>query len=183
MNQLLRYFNFQPGETIVSLGCGGGVWEIGFGTTIDHLTFYLVEQNAEVLNSDEIQAGIQFWEKQLQKVTTSHFIPVINTETNIPLPDQIADKALILNALHEFSFPEPMLKEVRRILKFRGKVFIEEEIATQVGVLHEGCGKPLFTETALQTLVTTSGFYKQQEWPTTEIARLFCYGNKIASVA
>ena len=65
---------------------------------------------------------------------------------------------LIINALHEFSFPEIILKDIQGILKPNGKLFIEETLAQQPKEIHEGCGKPLFTENELINLLQSQQF-------------------------
>ncbi len=158
MKQLLELFDFQPGETVVSVGTGGGVWEIGFGAAVDGVTFYLVELDAGLLNEAEIGAGTRFFEKQNRRPVRSTFVPVIGTPTQVPLPDAGADKVLLLNSLHEFTEPKAMLAECCRLLKPGGYLFVEETLAWYPGERHEGCGRDLLNEDVLTRLVEQAGF-------------------------
>lgn len=151
-------FDFRPGEVVASLGCGGGAWEIGWMFRTPDLTCYLVDTDPELLNQEEVAAGIRYWERQYQSRPEARFIPVTGTAQTVPLDAQSVDKVLILNALHEFDFPDKMLAEVRRILRPGGVLFIEEEEARFPGERHEGCGRLLFSFPGLQQKVTGLGF-------------------------
>ena len=158
MRHLLETLRLHPGETIASLGVGGGVWEVGLGAMVPGLTVYLVELSPELLNDEELAAAVLFWEKQTGKPVESRFVPVVGTETSTNLPEKFFDKILLLNSLHEFSQPDAMLAECHRALKPGGLVFVEERFARSPGELHEGCGRRLFSENELVKLFSRNGF-------------------------
>lgn len=157
MKQLLDVCDFQPGEVIVSVGTGGGVWEIGFGAAVDGLTFHLIELDGELLNEAEIEAGIRFFEQQNRRPVRSTFRRVIGTPTAVPLPEGVADKVLLLNSLHEFTEPAAMLAECARLLKPGGYLLVEEELARYPGERHEGCGRYRWAEETLRVAVEQAG--------------------------
>ncbi len=175
MNQFLETFSLKPGEKIGSLGCGGGIWEIGLGVLIGNLDVVLMDINPKLLNPEEVQAALTYWEKHYAKVNTSTFSILINTPQRIPLADQTLDKLLISNAFHEFSDPEAMLREIARIMKTGGSVFVEEQMARFAGEIHEGCGKPLFTAPELKQRFEKAGFIFRQAMPASEIAQLVTF--------
>lgn len=150
--------DFGPGDVVVSLGCGGGAWEIGWMYRKDSLACYLVDIDAGLLNEAEVAAGIGYWERQGNGPALARFIPVIGTEHGVPLSDGYADKVLILNALHEFDFPDDMLSEARRLLKPGGCLYIQEEESRFPGEKHEGCGRELFSLPDLIQKVRAKGF-------------------------
>ena len=158
MRHLLETLRLQPGETVASLGVGGGVWEVGMGALVPGLTLYLVELSPELLNDEELAAAVLFWEKQTGRLVESRFVPVIGTETSTNLPGNFFDKILLLNSFHEFTQPEAMLAECRRVLKPGGLMFVEEQFARRPGELHEGCGRRLFGEDELALLFSENGF-------------------------
>ncbi|MFN8356971.1 MAG: class I SAM-dependent methyltransferase [Spirosomataceae bacterium] len=158
MRKSLEIYNFQKGDVIASLGAGGGVWEIAFATFYEDLTFYLEDVSRDVLNQEDVEYAIQYYTRLTGKPITAKFIPVIGTEKETNLPTDTFDKVLIINSFHEFNFPTEMLAEVKRILKADGKLFIEEDLATYEGQLHEGCNRPLFSEKGLIEFLQTNGF-------------------------
>lgn len=175
MNQLLDYFHFKPGEVIGSLGCGGGLWEVGWGVQVDELTFVLIDLVPEMLNEEEIQAAVQYWEKVYQKTSTGQFIPCIGTETQIPLSDQQLDKLVVINAFHEFSEKEAMIAEMKRVLKPGGWLFVEEPLAQYPGEVHEGCGKPLYEPSVLRESFENQDFAYQQAESTSPVSQVFTF--------
>ncbi len=162
VRQLLETLRLQPGETLASLGVGGGFWEVGLGAQVPGLTVHLVELSADLLNETELAGAVAFWEKQTGKPVESHFVPVIGTETDPNLPNDFFDKILILNSFHEFTEPGTMLTACRRVLKPSGQLFIEESLARLPDERHEGCGRRLFSENELVELMASNGFALRQ---------------------
>jgi ubiquinone/menaquinone biosynthesis C-methylase UbiE len=158
MRKSLEIYSFQKDEVIASIGAGGGVWEIGFATFHEDLTFYLQDINGNILNQADIDYAIEYYTKVSGKPNGNKFIPVIGTETKTNLPTNTFDKVLIINSFHEFDNPINMLAEVRRILKQGGKLFIEETLARELGQLHDGCKKPLYLEQDLLAFLDQHGF-------------------------
>ncbi len=158
MQKSLSIYNFKPNEVIASIGASSGVWEIWFASQVENLTFYLQDIDPLNCNQDEINYGINYYEKLLQKPISGKFIPIIGTQSKTNLPEEIFDKILIINSLHEFEMPEFILQDIHTGLKSDGKLFIEEQVAKSSGEIHEGCGKRLFTENELVEILNKCGF-------------------------
>ena len=158
MQKSLSIYNFQPNEIIASIGASSGVWEIWFASQVEGLTFYLQDIDLLNCNEEEIEYGVKYYEKLLQKSISGKFIPIIGTQTATNLPKNTFDKVLIINSLHEFETPELILQDIHKILKTNGQLFIEEQIANFSGEIHEGCGKRLFTENELSDVLNKCGF-------------------------
>jgi ubiquinone/menaquinone biosynthesis C-methylase UbiE len=158
MQKSLSIYNFQPNETIASIGASSGVWEIWFASQVENLTFYLQDIDPLNCNQEEIDYGIKYYEKLLQKPISGKFIPIIGTQSATNLPKNTFDQVLIINSLHEFETPDIILQDICKIVKLNGKLFIEEQMAKFSGEIHEGCGKPLFTENELIDILNKCGF-------------------------
>jgi ubiquinone/menaquinone biosynthesis C-methylase UbiE len=158
MQKSLTIYNFQPKETIASIGASSGVWEIWFASQVEDLTFYLQDIDAQNCNQEEINEGITYFEKLLGKKNTGKFIPIIGTQSATNLPKNTFDKVLIINSFHEFDNPEIILHSIPEILKSNGKLFIEEQVAKYTGEIHEGCRKRLFTKNELITVLKKCSF-------------------------
>lgn len=165
MQNSLQTFQFKENETIASVGASSGVWEIWFASQVDNLTFYIQDIDEQNCNQEEIDYGVQYYEKLLKKTITGKFIPIIGTQKNTNLPQNTFDKVLIINSLHEFSHPEFILQDILAILKKNGILFIEEVIALSVGEIHEGCGRRLFTKDELLELLTQVGYKVMEAVP------------------
>ena len=173
MQKSLSIYNFQPNETIASIGASSGVWEIWFASQVEGLTFYLQDIDPLNCNKEEIDYGVKYYEKLLQKPISGKFIPIVGTQSETNLPKNTFDKILIINSLHEFETPELILQDIHKILKPNGQLFIEEQLAKFSSEIHEGCGKRLFTENELINLLNTSNFELKEIYLRSENVAIF----------
>ncbi len=158
LQKSLETYQFKPYETIASVGASSGVWEIWFASQVDNLTFCLQDIDPLNCNQEEIDYGINYYEKLLGKKIIGQFIPIIGTHHQTNLPANFFDKILIINSLHEFIFVNEILQDIKKSLKPSGKLFIEEQITKTSGEIHEGCGRPLFTQDELIDCLERNGF-------------------------
>jgi SAM-dependent methyltransferase len=173
MQKSLSIYNFRENEIIASIGASSGVWEIWFASQVEGLTFYLQDIDPVNCNQEEIEYGVKYYEKLLRKPISGKFIPIIGTQYTTNLSQNTFDKVLIINSLHEFNSPEIILQDIHKILKSNGQLFIEEQIADFSGEIHEGCGKRLFTESELISLLEENNFYLKEMYLKTEKALIF----------
>jgi SAM-dependent methyltransferase len=173
MQKSLSIYNFQENEIIASIGASSGVWEIWFASQVEGLTFYLQDIDPLNCNQEEIEYGVKYYEKLLRKPISGKFIPIIGTQYTTNLCQNTFDKVLIINSLHEFNSPEIILQDIHKILKSNGQLFIEEQIADFSGEIHEGCGKRLFTESELISLLEENNFHLKETYLKTENALIF----------
>ena len=158
LQKSLEIYQFKPYETIASVGASSGVWEIWFASQVDNLTFYLQDIDAQNCNREEINYGINYYEKLLNKKIIGKFILIIGTDHQTNLPVDFFDKILIINSLHEFLFVNEILQDIKKSLKPSGVFFIEEQLGKTSGEIHEGCGKRLFTQDELVDCLERNGF-------------------------
>ncbi len=158
MQKSLKTYQFKPHEIIASVGASSGVWEIWFASEVDNLTFYLQDIDSLNCNQEEIDYGVKYYEKLLNKSIIGQFIPIIGNHHQTNLPVNFFDKMLIINSLHEFSYVDKILQDIKKCLKPLGKLFIEEQMAKISGEIHEGCGKRLFTQEELIDCLGENGF-------------------------
>lgn len=170
MQQSFLIYDFKQNETVASIGASSGVWEIWFASQVDGLTFYLQDIDSFNCNQEEVDYGVKYYEKLLQKSIFAKFIPIIGTQIETNLPSITFDKVLIINSLHEFETPKFILQDIQRSLIFNGKLFIEEQTAKRSGEIHEGCGKRLFTENELVVLLENCEF---------RLVRKYCKDNGV----
>jgi hypothetical protein len=173
MQKSLSIYNLQPKETIASIGASSGVWEIWFASQVEDLTFYLQDIDPLNCNQEEINEGIAYFEKLVGKKNTGKFIPIIGTQTATNLPQKTFDKILIINSFHEFDTPVLILQDIHKILKLNNQLFIEEQIATFSGEIHEGCGKQLFTKSELINLLSENYFELKETYLKSENSIVF----------
>lgn len=108
------------------------------GKTISRILFnWQVEKNCRDLKgicldlaSGNNPSYQRYWKLDCDKLIRSEYSNenkpniVINLNENIPIPDNYADNVFLFNALYILKKPEESLKEVHRILKSGGSLFL-----------------------------------------------------------
>jgi ubiquinone/menaquinone biosynthesis C-methylase UbiE len=158
MKELLKFTPWKNTDTLVSLGCGSGWWEINCVIHQPAGQLILVDQDFQILKSEEVGESITYFENTVHAKNKTAILIKNEDVSSLTLESEMADWILIFNALHEFNQITLVLKEAFRILKKGGQLFIEEEVSISAPLLHEGCGKKLFFTEDLITLLVTSGF-------------------------
>ena len=163
INYLLeRYrpiYNFRPHETIASIGAGQGIREVVYSLMVDSLTIHVQDINPVWLEPVRLAKTVRTVYAQAGRTECSAtFVPVRGTEKETRLPSQFFDKIIIENSLHEFSYPNDVLRSVRASLKADGHLFIWEDIAQKPGRKHSGCKNPMFTDESLLKMLADNGF-------------------------
>jgi len=151
-------YDLHAGDTLASIGAGGGSKEIIYSMMADNLVLYLQDINSVCLTPEIVRVTVSELYNAAGLTATATFIPIIGTEKETRLPNQLFDKIIIENTLHELTYPGEVLANVRINLKPGGYLYIEDFMAKRPGQKHRGCGKPLFTEEALVLLLDHNGF-------------------------
>lgn len=158
MKELLKFVPWKNTDTLVSLGCGSGWWEINCVIHQPAGQLILVDDDFKILSNEEVGESISYFENIANKNNTTTILVKNEDVHTLTLGSEIANLVLIFNALHEFKQIDLVLKEALRILKKGGQLFIEEEVSFSTPLIHEGCGKKLFFTEELIALLAKSGF-------------------------
>jgi ubiquinone/menaquinone biosynthesis C-methylase UbiE len=156
---MFKQLNFENGQQIASIGCGGGLWEIAWSFEFENLEITLQDINEAQLNFGEVQNTIQYFEQKFQNRNKNQFEIVIGTNENLNLLPNKYDKILLINSLHEFQYQQLILQQIRQVLKPNGQLIIEEQLASYENQLHDGCGKALFSIHSLHLLLAQNEFH------------------------
>jgi ubiquinone/menaquinone biosynthesis C-methylase UbiE len=109
----LRAFAVDPQEHVIDLGCGTGVL---LGCLLDHLG-----------PAGRVHA-VDFSAKMIEKAKAKHNDRRVNFLTadarSIPVPDASIDRVICFSAWPHFPDPEPVIKELLRVLKPGGRLHI-----------------------------------------------------------
>lgn len=136
-----RKFDFQNGDTIVSIGVGSGVREFMFSVFTDSLTFYLEDLDTSCITRKKIQEDyIPHYSAFRGSLITNTFIPAIGTDTSVNIESNVADMILIINVYHHFTHDNAMVKECYRILKPNGRLFIHDAVMKREKISFRFCG-------------------------------------------
>jgi SAM-dependent methyltransferase len=111
---VISLLNIKENMSILDIGCGTG-WALGQAANLIHNkgSFYGVDLSAKMIEraNENFKTNENF-----------HFIKA-NAES-IPLDDNLFDFIICTNSFHHYSDPDKALKEMYRLLKIGGRVYI-----------------------------------------------------------
>lgn len=161
----MSLYGFQKNDTIASIGAGWGRWEVAYGTLMDGLVFYLEDINDEMLYPAQLDFNLRYYTLLKGGPVLSDYYIQIGTLISTQLPSNFFDKVLVINAFHEFSQIDEMIRDMNRILKDDGVLLLNEFDAFEPGEKHMGCGNRIYTKTEIIDIFNRHGFeLLSSEW-------------------
>lgn len=98
--------------------------EIGAGTGMFSARFAQMAPEAVVFAVDTEQAMIDWMAENRPEVASGHVVPVLSTESTVPLDDATADVVLMVNVHHELAEPAATYTEALRLLRPHGRLLV-----------------------------------------------------------
>ena len=150
--ETLRKAGFAEGMTLCDIGAGTGLF-LFEAARISREAVFALEINPEL---------IQFMEKRKAEQGIANAIIRQVENEKLPVEDHCCDMVLLVTVFHELADKETMLREIRRILKKPGKLFIIEFYYNETPM-----GPPLghrISEELLENICEAEGFVKGQKF-------------------
>ncbi len=117
--KLLSNFSIKPGNTVVDYGCGPGSYLVTAAK--------MVGETGQAIGADVHELAVQSVTKRANKENLKNMSAVlVENDKAEQLDDGIADVVYALDMFHMVSDPKSMLKEVHRICKPEGKLYIDD---------------------------------------------------------
>ena len=116
-SRLIKNMNIAPGDTIADIGAGSGYHVFKMVSQVSEGLIYAVDIQPEML---------QAIRDRKKKEGIDRIKVVKGTEKSVNLPENSADKILMVDVYHEFSFPVEMLTSMHKALRPDGKIFLIE---------------------------------------------------------
>jgi len=118
-SDVISLLNIREGMSILDIGCGTG-WALGQAANLIHNkgSFYGVDLSAKMIERAK---------ENFKTNENFHFIKA-NAES-IPLNDNFFDIIICTNSFHHYFDPDKALKEMYRLLKIGGRVYILDPTA------------------------------------------------------
>ncbi|MFN3489039.1 MAG: class I SAM-dependent methyltransferase [Emticicia sp.] len=154
----LSFFNIKEGDNIADIGSKSMTFVGILSVFTPKANFYCEDIDSACTTSEQAKKVIDYYTKIKGEPINSTITPVIGTETSTTLATAFFDKVIIDNSLHEFSEKVLMMKDIKRILKKNGLLYLRESLGRTNGELHTGCNQALFDEAHLVSFVTEQGF-------------------------
>ncbi|TBH75951.1 class I SAM-dependent methyltransferase [Aquirufa nivalisilvae] len=163
MKQLLEHFPWKPSDTLLSLGCGSGWWEVNLLLHQPCREIILIDPNTQVLSLEAVQESIVYFEKK-QSSSFSTQVQIFHSPiTEIPIAAQSIDGIFIFNAWHELAPLEEILPVLKRIVKPGGWILLEEELSVDQRRIHEGCAQELYFQEEIDLQMASIEFEMSQK--------------------
>ena len=116
---VISMLNITENMNFLDIGCGTG-WAIGQAAR-------LIDFKGSFYGIDLSQKMIQKAKENFTEYPDLHFIKA-NSES-IPLPDNFFDIVICTNSFHHYLHPEKAMREIYRLLKPGGKIYILDPAA------------------------------------------------------
>lgn len=130
--------------------------EIGAGTGLFAAKFAELAPASTVFAADTEPVMIEWMRANRAEAARGRVIPLLSRETEVPLPDAMADLVAMVNLHHELADPEALLSEALRILRPGGRLLIADWAVRETPK-----GPPLavrVTAAALRSQLRAAGF-------------------------
>ncbi|MFD2570021.1 class I SAM-dependent methyltransferase [Spirosoma soli] len=114
---LLQALNLKPTDVVADIGAGTGYFTFMMAPKVPKGKIVAVDIQPEMITY--LNEG-----KAKHKVTNVQ--PVLGTESDPKLPANSIDLAILIDAYHEFSYPQEMMKHIVAALKPGGRVALVE---------------------------------------------------------
>lgn len=154
----LEFFNFQPGQTVASIGAQCGHFEAAYAATTDSVHFYLEDIDTSFFNKRQVGFAWHYYDSLRGRPMTCPYTMIIGTEKSTLLPENSFDKIIIINSFHEFTYRDEMLTDIKTKLKPGGILYIDETVPKKEGELHVVCKMPMLTQEEMISLLSKNGF-------------------------
>jgi len=117
--KVLSLLNIQPNVHFLDIGCGTG-WAVG--------------RAANLVNGKGLFYGVDLSPKMIEKAKSNfsgkdNFRFLQANSESIPLEDRFFDIIICTNSFHHYLHPDKALKEMHRLLKNGGKLYILDPLA------------------------------------------------------
>lgn len=115
---LIKALKLKSGDTVCDMGCGNGYYTLKMAK--------LVGKTGRILAVDIQPEMLHLLELRCKEYGVGNVEPVQGTVADPKLPDAEVDLILLVDVYHEFSYPEQMLRAMRKALKPHGRLALVE---------------------------------------------------------
>jgi SAM-dependent methyltransferase len=116
-SQLIAALHLQPTDVVADIGAGTGYLSFRISPQVNQGTVYAVDIQPEMLDM------LNYFKQENQ---AENVIPVLGEETDPHLPPDSVDLVLLVDAYHEFAYPQEMGEAIACALKPGGRVALVE---------------------------------------------------------
>ncbi|OIP72399.1 MAG: SAM-dependent methyltransferase [Oscillatoriales cyanobacterium CG2_30_44_21] len=116
-SRLIELLQLKPTDVVADIGAGTGYFSFRMAPLLTSGAVFAVDSQPEMIEILDILKQ----EKHIDNVT-----PVLGDATNPNLSESSIDLALMVDAYHEFDYPQEMIQNIVKALKPNGRVVLAE---------------------------------------------------------
>jgi SAM-dependent methyltransferase len=162
-------------EVIADIGTMNGRIPVMISVFIDSITWYLQDIDRACLNRTEFDHVMAYHTKLKKGAITGEFELVIGQIDKTNLPDSLFDRVLMVNVYHELELREPILTDIKRLLKADGKLVIMEKMGLQRNEIHGDCKLPKLFEPDFISEMNDFGYLLEKKFIGEQVSNLTFY--------
>ena len=117
-SEMLRELKLKPGMVVADVGCGNGYHALTMAKTVG--------EKGKILCVDVQPKMLAFLQDRAKEAGIKNCVSILGEFTDPKLPKNSVDLILLVDAYHEFTEPEAMLKKMRESLKPEGVLVLVE---------------------------------------------------------
>ena len=158
---VIEALNLQPTDTVADIGAGSGYLSFRIAEKVPQGKVYAVDVQPEMLNI------IDFLSQENPSLPVT---PILGSETSPNLETSSINLALMVDAYHEFTYPQEMMEGIVKALKPKGRVVLveyrKENPLIAIKAVHKMTQRQVKKEMKAVGLewVTTEEFLPQQHY-------------------
>lgn len=116
-DQVVKALNLQPTDVVADIGAGSGYFSFRLSSYLPQGKVFAVDVQPEMI---EILNFLK------QENRAENVEPILGSETDPHLPSNRVDLALMVDAYHEFAYPQEMMQQIVAALRPGGRVVLVE---------------------------------------------------------
>ena len=159
-NVVSKFLSLSPTDIIADIGTGAGYSLIPIANNCPECKFVVEDIDSLTCNRKTLTKKIT---NTGNHTSIENFEFHYGTEKATNLPSSKFNKVLIFDVIHEMTYKNEMLNDVKRILHKNGSIFIEEILVHKSVKKDRVCNYPFLTEDEFKKVLTDNNLLIKRE--------------------
>jgi ubiquinone/menaquinone biosynthesis C-methylase UbiE len=159
-NVVSNFLSLSPTDIIADIGTGASYSLIPIANNCPECKFIVEDIDSLTCNTKTLTKKIN---NTGNKTSIENFEFYYGTEKGTNLPSAKFNKVLIFDVIHEMTYKNEMLNDIKRILQENGSIFIEEIFVHKPVKKDRICNYPFLTEVEFKKVLADNNFLIKRE--------------------
>ena len=167
-NMVISFLGLTPFDSIADIGTGSGYSLVPIANNCPECKFTVQDIDSTICNSLSLSKWIN---KTGNMIGMENFTLYYGTEKATNLPSAKFKKVLMFDVIHELTYKNEMLNDVKRILQKNGSIYIREILVHKSVKKGRFCKYPYLTELEFKSILLEKNLEIKRE------SQFFDWGN------